>query len=166
MEQLRIDPAYLQSRFYNLSRILHPDRYSRKSAKEQDFSLQATALLNDAYRTLRDPVARAEYVMKLHGLDIGEQRSKNVPAELLEEVFELNEVLDELRSGDQDARPRLGEELERFKEMRGEIDRELDHLFEQYDKTRRHEVLSHIRAVLNRRRYVSHLIEDVEKELG
>ncbi len=56
-------------------------------------------MLNDAYRTLRDPVARAEYLLKEEGFEIGEQRRKNVPPELLEEVFELNMALEELRDG-------------------------------------------------------------------
>ena len=75
-EHLSIDPADLQRRFYHLSRQLHPDRYTRKSEREQQYSLEATAILNDAYRTLRDPIKRAEYVLKQNGLDIGEQRSK------------------------------------------------------------------------------------------
>ena len=56
-----------------------------------------SSALNDAYRTLKDPVRRAEYILSTEGFDIGEQRSKDVPPELLEEVFELNESLDELR---------------------------------------------------------------------
>ena len=53
------------------------------------------AILNDGYRVLRDPIKRAEYLLAQEGFDIGEQRSKNVPPELLEEVFELNMLLEE-----------------------------------------------------------------------
>src|SRR3954462_14290203 len=88
--KLVLDTDALQKRFYELSRLLHPDRYSKKSPEEQQYSLDATALLNDAYRVLRDPLQRAEYVLKQAGFEIGEQRSKDVPPELLEEVFELN----------------------------------------------------------------------------
>src|SRR4051812_3359126 len=87
---LAIDPKELEKRFYALSRQLHPDLHSRKSPAERDQAEEATAILNDAYRTLRDPVKRAEYLLKLEGFDIGEQTSKDVPPELLEEVFELN----------------------------------------------------------------------------
>ena len=63
-ERLAIDLDDLQKRFYELSRKLHPDRYGRKSPTERQFSEEATSILNDAYRTLRDPVKRAEYVLK------------------------------------------------------------------------------------------------------
>ena len=122
-------------------------------------------MLNDAFRTLRDPVTRAEYVLKKHGFDIGEQRSKDVPPELLEEVFELNMALEELRSGDDDARPQLEEAERRFLDMQGEIDAQLEQLFARYDLARDREVLAEIRGVLNRRRYISNLVSEVHKAL-
>jgi len=163
--RLSLDAAALQKRFYELSRLLHPDRYSRRSANEQRYSLEATAILNDAYRVLRDPVARAEYVLKEEGFDIGEQRSKNVPSDLLEEVFELNMALEELRDGDASVRPRLEAELGRFDSMREEIDQELAALFERYDRGCQRETLSQIRGLLNRRRYITNLSTEVQQEL-
>lgn len=163
-EKLAIDAADLQRRFYELSRKLHPDLYTRKAEQERENALQATAILNDGYRTLRDPVKRAEYVLKQHGFDIGEQRSNNVPPELLEEVFELNMALEEIRSGDESARPQLEEARERFRTMLDEIDRELAAEFERYDETRERDVLAKIRGILNRRRYVQNLVNEVEKE--
>ena len=74
---------------------------------EQAEALEATSILNDGYRTLKDPVKRAEYLLKEEGFPIGEQRSKDVPPELLEEVFELNMMLEELKGGDDDARGQL-----------------------------------------------------------
>src|SRR5947208_732327 len=62
-ERLSLDSAELQKRFYDLSRRLHPDRFTSKGAREREYSLEATAILNDGYRTLRDPVKRAEYVL-------------------------------------------------------------------------------------------------------
>jgi molecular chaperone HscB len=81
--RLALSPDELQQSFYSLSRALHPDRFVRKSERERQYSLEASSVLNDAWRTLRNPVARAEYVLKQHGFDIGEQRSNNVPPELL-----------------------------------------------------------------------------------
>src|SRR3954471_2124354 len=104
---LSLDTDELQKRFYALSRQLHPDRFTLRSAEERQYSLDATALLNDGYRVLRDPLQRAEYVLKQEGFDIGEQRGKDVPPELLEEVFELNMALEELRKGHAGARPQL-----------------------------------------------------------
>ena len=59
--KLTVDPDALQRRFYELSRQWHPDRFSRKPASAQAQALEATAILNDGYRTLKDPVKRAEY---------------------------------------------------------------------------------------------------------
>jgi molecular chaperone HscB len=155
----------LQKRFYELSRQLHPDRYTRKGAREQQYSLDATAVLNDGWRTLRDPVRRAEYLLAAEGLDISEQRGKNVPPELLEEVFELNMALEELREGDQAARTHLEAALQHFLAMQAEIDGQLQSLFIRYDETQDHEVLQEIRGILDRRRYIRNLVKEVEKEL-
>jgi molecular chaperone HscB len=165
-ERLALDVADLQKRFYDLSRKLHPDRYGRKPPTERQFSEEATSILNDAWRTLRDPVKRAGYVLAQHGLDIGEQRSKNVPPELLEEVFELNMALEEMREGDQSARPQLEEARGRFVGMLEETGRQLETEFQRYDDTRDDSVLQAIRGILNRRRYIQNLVDEVEKELS
>src|SRR3984885_2298498 len=123
--KLRVDAEMLQKRFYELSRQWHPDRFSRKSSSEQAEAMEATSTLNDGYRTLKDPVKRAEYLLKEEGFPIGEQRSKDVPPELLEEVFELNMMLEELREGDESARPQLEEAKGKFMGMRAEIDGQL-----------------------------------------
>lgn len=164
--RLQIDEAELQKRFYALSRMLHPDRYTRATPREQQYSLEATSILNDGYRILRDPVLRAEYVLRENGFDIGEQRSKDVPPELLEEVFELNMQLDELRSGDDDAREPLREARERFQGLTRDLDSELQRQFAAYDASPSRETLAAIRGLLNRRRYLSNLVQEVDKALN
>jgi molecular chaperone HscB len=167
--KLALDIQALQKRFYELSRQLHPDRYGRRPERERQYSLEATAILNDAWRVLRDPVERAEYVLDRNGYHIAEQRSKDVPPELLEEVFDLNMALEELREGDAEARPHLEEARGRFVSMQGAIDADLERLFEKHDQAPEAEkrgVLAEIRGVLNRRRYIQNLIRDVEKELN
>jgi len=94
---MNLDLADLEKRFYTLSRKLHPDNFYRASKEEQESSLEQSARLNDAYRTLRDPVTRAEYILSLEGQPV-EKKGSGVPPELLEEVFELNEWLAELRA--------------------------------------------------------------------
>jgi molecular chaperone HscB len=157
--QLALDPKDLEKRFYALSRQLHPDLFSRKSAREQEYSLEASALLNDAYRVLKDPIARSLYVLKQEGFDTGEQGTKDVPAELLEEVFELNMALEELRMGDTDALPQLEAAQTRFETMRGGIDAELQSKFTAWDTSHERTALTEIRALLNRRKYVTNLID-------
>jgi molecular chaperone HscB len=169
--KLRVDRDSLQARFYELSRQWHPDRYSRKSAEEQAQALEATAILNDGYRTLADPVRRAEYLLTEEGFPIGEQRSKDVPPELLEEVFELNMALEEAKSGDDSARPQLESARDNFQKMRATIDTELEQLFARYDASDAQsetakQALHEIRGVLNRRRYIENLLRDVDRALN
>ncbi len=109
--KLNIDTKQLEKIFYGLSRKLHPDVFARIDGPEQDWSLQKTSQLNDAYRTLRDPISRTEYLLKLEGVQMeeqsktatenartsGEVKKQAIPPELLEEVFELNMQLEEAR---------------------------------------------------------------------
>ena len=155
---LAIDAKDLEKKFYALSRQLHPDMHSRKSQAERDQAEESTAILNDAYRTLRDPITRAEYLLKLEGFDTSEQTSKDVPPELLEEVFELNMALEELRGGDTDVIPQLAWARERFDGMRDELDREMHLKFEEWDASHGREALTAVRQLLNRRKYITNLI--------
>src|SRR3989441_8254389 len=109
--KLNIDVTRLQREFYELSRKLHPDLYGQTSKQEQEWSLEQSSLLNDAYRTLKDPIKRTQYLLRLEGVELEEQskaatekaRAKGqvkkqvVPPDLLEDVFELNLRVEELR---------------------------------------------------------------------
>src|SRR4029078_7125699 len=86
--RLTIDPQKLEAKFYELSRAFHPDFYQNKSADEQTISLTNAALLNTAYRTLRDPIERAEYLLDLEAGSVKEIRN-SPPADLFEEILEL-----------------------------------------------------------------------------
>ena len=145
---LAIDLKDLEKRFYALSRKYHPDVHARKGVAEREQAEESTALLNDAYRTLRDPIARAAYLLKLEGFDIGEQTTKDVPPELLEEIFELNMELEE-GSGTPG----------RFIEMRDEVDAEIKGKFDEWDAGSKRETLADLRGLLNRRKYISNLID-------
>lgn len=152
----------LKKRFYERSRQWHPDKFTRASEAEREKALEMTAVLNDAFRTLRDPVSRAEYFLKESGIEL----SKDAPPELLEEVFELNMALEELRDGDESVRPQLVAADERFRGMLADVDRGLTALFARHDAAPSVGALDEIRAALNRRRYVSNLVREVEKELN
>jgi len=163
---LNLSPDELQKRYYELSKQLHPDRFMQKPEAEQQRALDMSSALNDAYRTLKDPVKRAQYLLGIEGFDVGEQRSKDVPPELLEEVFELNMALEETRSGDDSARPQLEAAEKNFTGMLADVDHQLERLFEQYDQTRSRDVLTEIRGVLNRRKYILNLVGEVHKTLS
>src|SRR3954452_18509238 len=97
--KLNIDAADLEQRYRALSRQFHPDYYYNAPPAERRASLERSSYLNDAYRTLKQPVARIAYLLELEGvMKASEHDSANkVPASLLEEVFALNEELDEVR---------------------------------------------------------------------
>jgi molecular chaperone HscB len=155
----------LQKRYYDLSRELHPDRFMRSSEAERQKALDMSSALNDAYRTLKDPVKRAQYLLGQEGFEIGEQRSKDVPPELLEEVFELNMALEEMRGGDESARPQLETAEKNFTGLLRDVDRQLETLFAKYDALKSRDTLAEIRAVLNRRKYIQNLVGEVHKTL-
>jgi molecular chaperone HscB len=150
--QLSIDLKDLERRFYALSRKWHPDRFARAATRERDEAVDAAALLNDGYRVLRDPIQRAAYLLKENGFDVGEQQSKDVPPELLEEVFELNMALEE---SDEAA---IREARAKFEGMQKSIDEELTESYQRYDAQPEREVLATIRGLLNRRKYITNLV--------
>jgi molecular chaperone HscB len=150
--KLALDPKDLETRFYALSRKLHPDLFARKSKAERDKAEDDTAVLNDAYRTLRDPIARAEYLLKQEGFDIGEQGTKDVPPELLEEVFELNMALEDADT------EQIAAFRKRFEEMRTKLDGEMQGAFTQWDSAQSRDALAAVRGLLNRRKYITNLI--------
>ena len=168
-KRLAVDDEALQQTFYQMSRLLHPDRYGRRPERERTYSLEATAILNDGYRVLKDPVRRAEYVLRENGFQVGEQRSNEVPPELLEEVFELNMALDELKAGDDSVLGDLDVMRHHFLAMLGEIDAGLEATFQRHDaspdEAGRAAQLSEIRSALHRRRYISNLVSEVDRQL-
>ena len=152
---LALDPDDLKKRFYERSRQWHPDRFGRASAPERQQSLDTTALLNDAFRTLKDPVTRAEYFLESNGIP----PSKNPPPELLEEVFELNMALEELREGDSSARPNLKRRASVFQACCAESGQDLDGSVREIRRSARmrRTCCRKSGSVLDRRRYVSNL---------
>jgi molecular chaperone HscB len=109
--KLKLDTTHLEREFYALSRHLHPDINAVHSDREQSWSLEKSSQLNDAYRTLKDPISRTEYLLRLEGVHLEEQskaateearrtgqaKKQVVPPDLLEQVFELNMQLEEAR---------------------------------------------------------------------
>ncbi|WP_081823560.1 Fe-S protein assembly co-chaperone HscB [Pseudacidobacterium ailaaui] len=185
--KLGLDPSALERAFYKLSRKLHPDVYAQASAQEQQWSLEQTSLLNDAYRTLKDPVTRTEYLLRLEGVEMQQERAREseakkeprIPPDLLEEVFELNLQLEEMRMnqkmGEDD--PQLRGDLERartlFEGQLADADRQLRTLWSEWDaaldaqdRPAQTEAKNRMASLLDRRRYVRNLVRDVNETLG
>ena len=179
---LGLDTTRLEKEFHRLSRRLHPDRFARATQQEQQGSLAATALLNDAYRTLRDPIQRVEYLLKLEGLKVGEENAgknksadRQPPADLLEEVFDLNMQLEEMRMnkkiGEDD--PALLADLTsaraRFESLLAAVDNDLATTGAAWDagnSAARESAAQSLAALLDRRRYLRNLVRDVNEVLG
>ena len=177
--KLEIDVPALEKEFYRLSRRLHPDVTATAAADEQRWGLEKSSQLNDAWRTLKDPIARTQYLLQLEGARMEEQSASRtgatVPPELLEEVFELNMQLQQMRAAGS-ADPGLCQELEaaeqRFQEMLAGVDAELKILWRQWDAlspsaadAQRLGVRDAMVALLNRRSYVRNLVRNVAAAL-
>ncbi len=177
--KLHVDLNDLERRFLSLSWKLHPDNFVRASEAERALALERSSELNDAYRTLRDPVARVEYLLAREGVRKEGETKQQAPPELLEEVFELNESLDELRLARASRenlaalQERLTAELKNFQEKLGEVDAELSAACGEWDRAldgrsgaaARSAVLSRLNEILNRRSYIRNLVNNVEREL-
>lgn len=194
--KLDLDVKILEKDFYDLSRRLHPDLNARADSKEQEWSLEQSSLLNDAYRTLKDPIKRTEYLLHLEGVELEEQ-SKNateqarstgevkkqiVPPDLLEEVFELNMQLEELRMnkkmGEDDPRliAEIGKQKVSFEAKHEALLEELRTEWKTWDSLidrghdaaaieQRAKVRDKMVDVLNRRNYIRNLVRDVNEAL-
>jgi molecular chaperone HscB len=193
--KLNLDVATLERDFYALSRKLHPDLYAQGSeAEQQRWSLEKSSQLNDAYRTLKDPIARTEYLLRLEGVQLDEQstqateaartsgqaKKQVVPPDMLEEVFELNMQIEELRMnqkmGAQD--PDLLEQLEAHKKSLQQrlfaVDEELHAGWSAWDDALDRgadameagkQAIRQLVDVLNRRSYIRNLVRDVNEAL-
>src|SRR5579883_185364 len=191
-KKLNLDVAKLEREFYLLSRKLHPDVYAQAREEEREWSLEQSSRLNDAYRTLKDPIKRTQYLLHLEGIELEEQ-SKNatekaratgeikkqvVPPELLEEVFELNMQLEEARmnkkTGENDAS--LAAEIQKQKQnletKLEELSSELSGYWNDWDaaldadsETARIQARDKMVDLLNRRNYIRNLVRDVNEVL-
>src|SRR5437667_2401342 len=129
--KLWIEMGALEQKFLQMSWKLHPDKFVNASEEERDLSLRRSSELNDAYRALKDPVARIEYLLAIEGERKEVEKKQQAPPELLEEVFELNESLDELReakSAGADVaglRTRLQAAEKNFGEKLAEVDQQM-----------------------------------------
>ena len=193
--KLNLDTAALEKEFYALSRKLHPDVFGQAQEQERSWSLEQSSMLNDAYRTLKDPIKRTQYLLRLEGIELeeqskqatekarasGELKKQVVPPDLLEEVFELNMHLEELR-----AQKKMGEDdpalLEEIGKAKLSLEEKYDALLNQlknewnnWDRAvdtatenngtidNRQSILDKMVDILNRRNYIRNLVRDVNE---
>jgi molecular chaperone HscB len=189
--KLNLDLPALEKQFYRFSRKLHPDVYARAAEEEQEWSLAQASLLNDAYRTLKNPVERTKYLLRLEGVPFeddhpqgkdgsGSAKSRaKAPADLLEEVFDLNMQLEELRMnkkmGEDDPELRKGLEQSRnqFVGQLNSVDEDLRSLWAAWDlgidakdEARKSAAREEMTTLLQRRSYLENLVSDVNETLA
>lgn len=188
--KLNIDVAALEKDFYRLSRKLHPDLYVNRSAQEQEQALEQSSQLNDAYRTLKDPIARTQHLLALEGVQLeeqskaatdaarlsGQEKKQVVPPDLLEEVFELNMQLQELKMSDekdpevmaqlQTAKHNFEQRLEGLGSELKKYWDEWDAVADSGDSAQRTKVRDKMVDLLNRRSYIRNLVRDVNAALA
>ena len=192
--KLNLDVVALEKSFYELSRKLHPDLNARAGTQEQEWSMEQSSLLNDAYRTLKDPLKRTAYLLHLEGVELEEQsksateqaratgeiKKQIVPPDLLEEVFELNMQLEELRMnkkiGEDDAAliGEIGKQKQSLEAKHEALLQELQTYWKSWDSLidrspaaveERARVRDQMVDVLNRRNYLRNLLRDVNAAL-
>ncbi len=167
--RLVVDGDDLERRWHDASRALHPDRHQTAGARAQELSVAASAAINRAYRTLRDPVARGRYWLELHGDALG-ARNNQVPPALAAFVFETQEELEALRDAPTDAAVRA-----RVEGVRRDVAARVASLvagvtsrYADWDgaDAGSASVLAELKATLSEIAYLETLLEDVETALG
>jgi molecular chaperone HscB len=183
--KLNIDSGDLEQRYRALSRQYHPDYFYNAPPAERRASLERSSYLNDAYRTLRNSASRIEYLLKIEGAVDGETgragtRRTAPPPDLLEEVFALNEELDEireLRAGGapvEQWKPRLERAQQPIEAKRAEHEAALQELAARWDSavesrssdTDRRRILDELRTRFLERNYINNLLGEIERELS
>ena len=189
--KLGLDVAALEQNFRTLSRQFHPDYFYNATPAERRASLERSSYLNDAYRTLKQPVSRMAYLLELEGVggaaaaerDAGASGggvAAKVPPALLEEVFALNEELDEVRERRASGAPKT-EWRGRLERARQPIDakrkaheRHLDELAARWDALldrgapveERRQALEALRDRMLERNYINNLLAGIEREIA
>jgi molecular chaperone HscB len=172
----------LERKMFSLSRKFHPDLFARATPEKQQWALEQSSKLNDAYRTLRDPIRRTEYLLRIenaqpHTAEPTNGKKPAVPPDLLEEVFELNMQLEEFRADSNDAglRADLSSAQGNLEEKLSSIGTEMKRLWDEWDalitkqetcdEKGRRRVLDSMSNLLNRRKYLDNLVREISVAL-
>jgi len=113
--QFDVDPSDLLTRYRDVQRQIHPDKFANASAEERRLSMQLTTLVNEGYQTLRDPVRRARYLLEVSGVPLNDETDTSMRPEFLMEQMELREALEEARTRE--------DSLRRLAELANDIER-------------------------------------------
>ena len=183
--RLKIDAADIENKFYEMSRSFHPDFFQTKTETERAISLGNSALLNTAYRTLKDPIQRAEYLLRLEAGSAKDIRN-SPPADLFEEILALQEDLEAFREASEakgspetlhPLRAKLLADRELLERRQKDMEERLFALFDRWDdldsrgdkpdiRTQKDAVLKDMREILSNRTYVRNIVNDLNNTVG
>ncbi len=182
---LNIDAQELERTYYELSRTFHPDFYSTKDESEKTISLGNSAFLNSAYRTLKDPIQRVEYLIRLEAGAVKDIRS-NPPADLFEEILELQEDMETFRglSSEKSStertelRQKLQREREHLEDRQEEMEKVLQEKYHEWDqlqtanpdsseaRDQKNIMLRNMQEILSNRTYVCNMVNELLETTG
>lgn len=181
--KLNIDTGKLEAKFYEMSRAFHPDFYEAKTDMEKAVSLANSATLNQAYRTLKDPIERVEYLLRLEAGSAKEIPGK-APTDLFETLLEIQEQLEEVKAHKTDTTQAPAELMTQLKgkratleTKRASLERRLAELFHIWDrlietskpdhvhKTEKEHVLKEMRDILSQRNYLNTMLGNIAETL-
>jgi len=170
------DDAALERRFHLLQKESHPDRFAGAESGVIESALDRSSDINEAYRTLRDPLSRTKHLLSLYGYSV--QQSKNVPMDLLEIVMNVQEKVAELEFADDEQRAEISESIEPLiddlDERRVVIDDESEILKSEWDQMPMHTnpgevssdnekiILQQLSSKLASRAYITTLLDSLQ----
>ncbi|MES9971033.1 MAG: co-chaperone HscB [Candidatus Thiodiazotropha sp.] len=158
-----VDGNSLSERYRELQRVVHPDRFANATEQERRLSVQSAALVNEAFETLKDPIARASYLLLLHGIEMDALNESTQDMEFLMQQMELREELEDIRA--------QADPYQAIGDLRGQINKQINSLVAQlavYFETATQEQLQAAREILRKMRFLQKLhseAESVEAEL-
>jgi molecular chaperone HscB len=183
--RLKIEAADIENKFYEMSRSFHPDFFQTKTETERTINLGNSALLNTAYRTLKDPIQRAEYLLRLEAGSAKDIRN-SPPADLFEEILALQEDLEAFRGASEASsspetlhplRAKLLADRDLLEQRQQNMEERLFALFDRWDdldsrgdkpdvRTQKDAVLKDMREILSNRTYVRNIVNDLSTTVG
>jgi molecular chaperone HscB len=167
--KLIVDTADLEERLFRLSKKFHPDRFAGKSAEEIQLSHDHSSAINNAYRTLKNPLTRAKYAVERE-LGSIEEKSASVPMDMADLFFEVQDHLDAIREGNgnppQEALKAVSVAESELREKVKQLEKELLQKFIQYDADPDRKIIEEMKEILSHRSYIQSFLRQVDTVLG
>jgi molecular chaperone HscB len=168
VDRLVIDIPQLEKRFLELSRKYHPDRFASKTPMENQIAHEYSSAVNNAYRTLKEPVSRAKYVVERQ-LGSIEEKSAHVPPDMAEFFFEIHDVLDTIRESNGNAPESALKEVQKagqdLREKVQQLESDLQQQFVLFDAAPEKKNLEKIKDILSERSYIRSFLRQIDNTL-